>query len=622
MLVRLAWRIGTKLTNFLEQWHTQGWRGAWQYLKDRFDPPPRDLTAWFHAYRPTPKLLNKFRAHSWPESAPRYTILLPVCDPPVPWLQGTLASVQQQTYPHWHCVCVNDGDPNGEAAKLLDVTAAQDARFIVLHTGPRSGVANACQVGLTQATGHYFLVLDHDDALEPHALHRFAQCCLEHNNPDLLYSDEVITTGNLDEILAVRVRPGFSPRYFLNHPYFVHAIAIRLDRLQQVHGFDTTVRVSHDVDLLLRLLDVCQRIAHVPDLLYRWRTHTNSLGHALQTEVQEATVYALQAFHTRRDWQAHISPHPTQFNVYQVQYAPPDDAKVAIIIPTKNRADLLQRCLASVLRTVPAELADIVIVDHASDEPSSVEYLQQLRQRHRVVSTKGDFNFARLNNTAVADIRGPYTHYLFLNNDVFAGQTGWLESMLGEIAQPNVGTVGALLIYADNSIQHAGIGLGLLGGADHCYRGRPLSVNHFERFPAENCELLSPREVMAVTAACQLIHAELYHEIGGFDEAYAVGFNDVDLCLRVRALGYRAIVDSNAVLIHAESQSRGVTDRHPHDTERFFAQYADLLQQGDPYLSPLRDPSPRCDTLQPRLTCPETVPARVLPGCPLPQQGA
>jgi GT2 family glycosyltransferase len=310
-----------------------------------------------------------------------------------------------------------------------------------------------------------------------------------------------------------------------------------------------------------------------------------------------------------RHTNAKVESHPTQFNVLKITPQVPADAKVAIIIPFKNRPDLLRKCVRNLERTVPQDLVRIVLVNHDSTEPDCLAYLEELQLRHTVVSATGPFNFSKLNNDAVKVIAADVTHLLFLNNDVFALHPGWLESMLGWSTQ--AGIVGAMLAYPDGTIQHAGIGLGLLGGVDHAYRGQPVWKNLSERSVGENCELICVREVTAVSAACLLIRRELFNEVGGFDEQYAVGFNDVDLCLRARARGESILLDTNAVLVHEESQSRGKEDRHPEDTARFLSQYADVLAAGDPYLSPLRDPSPRCDTLIHTYRCPDHLAARV-----------
>ncbi|MEO2088133.1 MAG: glycosyltransferase family 2 protein, partial [Gemmataceae bacterium] len=292
-----------------------------------------------------------------------------------------------------------------------------------------------------------------------------------------------------------------------------------------------------------------------------------------------------------------VTPHPTQFNVFDLRYPIDPAAKVAILIPTKNQVDFLRGCVESLEHTVPPHLADIVVIDHESDDPVTRSYLSGLQ--HRVVTATGPFNFSAIMNAGVRQVRGPYTHYLFLNNDTAAPEPGWLERMLGLGCRPDVGCVGATLLYPDDTVQHAGVVVGLLEGADHAFRSWRFGKNHFEREPGDNCGLVCDRDYSAVTAACLLMRADVFDAVSGFDERLAVGFNDTDLCLRVRAAGLKVIQCAGAVLFHYESQSRGTADKHPADTALFKRRYADLLATGDPFFSPLLQPDPIMTALTP-----------------------
>jgi len=617
MLVRLLWNLSRKVTGVLERWHTRGFGAVWESLRERvWRTLPRNPTDWLKAYRPAAALLKRFADTPWPADAPAFTVIVPVYNTREDWLRQAVESVRAQTYPRWQLVLVNDGSPAAPVRPLLDNLAKLDSRIRVIHLETNRGVSAASNAGLAVANGEYVLVLDHDDALEPHCLHRFAEAILCENRPGLLYADEALTGPDLGDVLAIRVRPAFSHDFYLCHPYFVHPVAVRRDLLEAVNGFDETLTTSHDVDLVLRVLEVCDRVTHIPDVLYRWRTHPGSHGHASRATATANTMRAVSE-HVGRMFNApEQRGGPTvsevAFNVLDIRFPVTAGARVAILIPTKNQAKLLRDCVESVERTTPRDLADIVVIDHESDDPDTLAYLAELRPRHRVVRATGPFNFSAINNGAVARVRGPYSHYLFLNNDTAAPEPGWLEHMLGLGCRPDVGVVGATLIYPDNTIQHAGIVVGLLGGADNAFRGRPFSRNHFDREPGENGDLICTRDFSAVTAACLLVRAEAFDAVSGFDEALAVGFNDVDLCLRIRANGWKVLRDAHAVLFHFESQSRGTADQHPADTALFRAWYAELLRVGDPYTSPLLDPDPRMTVPIPRLKCPATVPFRTV----------
>jgi O-antigen biosynthesis protein len=566
---------------------------VWATTKERLRPTlPRNLSEWLAKAAPSAKQLEQFRT----TKGAAITIIVPVYETPPDWLTECLQSVRDQTCSAWQCIVVDDASTSQATLDVLK--QFDDGWFVHVRHDVNAGVAACCNTALSYATGDYILVLDHDDALMPHALYRFTQCLLEHepNEPGVIYADEAICGSELSDVLAIRARPAYSPVYYRHHPYFVHPVMFRISLLYDASGWNTMLPACHDVELMHRILATKPMVAHLPEVLYRWRTHGGSLGHAKQQQVMDSMVGIVGG-----------ELHPTQFNVLKHTPPVPSGAQVAVIIPFKNRADLLRKCLRNLERTVPKELVQIVMVDHESTEPDTLALLNELKLRHTIVRATGPFNFSKLNNDAVKAVNVNITHLLFLNNDVFALYPGWLESMLSWTVE--AGIVGAMLAYPDGTIQHAGIGLGLLGGADHAYRGQPLWKSVGERNPGENCELICPHEVSAVSAACLLIRRELFEQLGGFDERYAVGFNDVDLCLRARAMGETILLDTNAVLLHEESQSRGKDDRHPADTERFLKQYGVI---SDPYLSPLRDPSPRCDTLIPTYRCPDTLTARVV----------
>lgn len=609
MLVRLAWVLARKLTRFLELWHTRGFAGVMETARERIRPTlPKNLSDWLNTYRPTPALLDQFRRKEWPADAPTISVLMPVFDTPADWLTAAVESVLAQTYPRWQLVCVNDASPAPHVRPLLDKYAS--GRVTVIHLDANRGVAAATNAALAAATGEYVCFLDHDDALEPHALHRLAEAVLSEGRPALLYSDEALIGPDLADVLAIRARPAFSHDYYLCHPYFVHLVAMQTELVRRVGGCDETLPASHDVDLVLRVLEVGDKVTHIPDVLYRWRTHGGSLGHQKKQVTTAATLGVLRRHLWHIGRPAEVSPHPTQFNVFDLRYPIDPAAKVAILIPTKNQVEFLRGCVESLERTVPPHLADVVVIDHESDDPATRAYLSGLR--HRVVTATGPFNFSAIMNAGVRQVRGPYTHYLFLNNDTAAPEPGWLERMLGLGCRPDVGCVGATLIYPDDTVQHAGVVVGLLEGADHAFRSWRFGKNHYEREPGDNCGLICDRDYSAVTAACLLMRADVFDTVGGFDEQLAVGFNDTDLCLRVRAAGFKVVQCAGAVLYHYESQSRGTADKHPADTALFRQRCADLIATGDPFFSPLLQPDPIMTALTPRLTCPSVARPRTV----------
>ena len=348
-------------------------------------------------------------------------------------------------------------------------------------------------------------------------------------------------------------------------------------------------------------------MAHVPDILYRRRT-----AGARPDRTEAPRAARIRRHLARLGYEAEVAPtaHP---ECLDVRYRLSRPLRIAIIIPTKNRGDLLQRCIETVEKTVPPDLATIHVVDHESDDPDTLAYLEALRERHRVLPYVGRFNFSRINNHAVTRCGAGYTHYLFLNNDIEASDAGWLEHMASLGQRDDVGIVGAMLVYPDQTVQHAGTMIGLHFGADHAHEFAPAYGADGRRVGGPDLSLLATRELSAVTGACMLVSADAFHAVGGFDVNLAVGFGDTDLCLRVGARGYKVLLDTQAVLTHLGSATRGKgrDDPHPDDTQFLRARYLQKILAGDPFFSPFASRhAPK--HLNPDARCRETVTPRVV----------
>jgi len=578
----------------------------------------KDLSGWFRRYQPKPKLLQRFRARSWPAQAPFFSLVLLLNDEPAAWLEDTLRSIAGQCYPHFEVLVVPEGPAPAELGDMLERLPEVKARLLLLKGGaipqapsasagirPREQLLTSC---LAQARGDYLCFLDQGDWLEPQALPRLAETIL--NDPaDLLTSDEVRTGPQLDLIRAVQTLPAFSYYYYLCYPYFPRPLALRTETVRAAGGLGRDLAGADVVDLVLRLLERADSVSHIPDLLYRRR-------HVLDDAVAAGDVAAAQH---RRVLEAHLQRRgcrtevqPTGYpGCWDVRFALVPRARVAILIPTKNGLDLLSRCLDSLEATVPADLADIVVIDHDSTDPKMRSYLDALRRRHHVIPYQGPFNFSALNNHAVAQLPRTYSHYLFLNNDIEARELGWLEHMLGYGQQPDVGVVGALLLYPDRSVQHGGGLVGVYYAACHAHRYLPGYEKGDRRAGGPNMMLQASRELSIVTAACMLVRADLFQRVRGFDPTFAVGFGDSDLCLRIGALGYQVVFDAQAVLLHHESATRGqsASDPHPVDSQKFRTRYLEKILSGDPFHSPLLSRyAPQA--LNPCARCCESMPAR------------
>ncbi len=524
----------------------------------------------------------------------RIAILVPTYNTPEPMLREMLGSVQAQWYPHWELCIADDASTEPHVRRILQEFARKDSRIKLYLSDANHGVSHATNRALALCTSPFVVLLDHDDLLEPQALWRVAES-VQQDNPDMLYSDEVLVSPDGATVLQYVCRPVFSPEYLREHPYIVHLVGFRTQLLRDLDGLDETLHISQDYDLILRASERARSIVHIPEILYQWRTHTASSGHSKAAEVMRISSGVLQRHLDRTGIPGTIDPGMS-FNFFSPRYPLQTGLRVAIIIPTKNHGALVRQCIESLRATIRQVDYDIILVDHESTDPDSLIYFATLASQATVLRYTGPFNFSAINNWAVSQLPRPYTHYLFCNNDIEAIEPGWLEHMLALAQQPGVGMVGAQLLYPDRTtIQHAGVCVGAFGIAEH--------YGKFLRLPPDRVDiahqgrLIAAHEVSAVTAACLLMRSEVFDAIDGYDETLAVGFGDVDLCLRTLEQGWRILYCPKATLLHHESLTRGKAegyDPHPEDSARFLQRWQSWLERGDPYFHPAYEPRHTC----------------------------
>ena len=516
---------------------------------------------------------------------PLVSIIVPTYNTHETMLREMLQSVREQLYPNWELCIADDGSSQPHVNKILKEYAALDRRVRLNFGLENKGVSHTLNRALKMATGEFVVLLDHDDILEEQALFRVAESVLD-ENPDMTYSDEVKITPDATTVKDYVYRPAFSPEFLRANPYIVHLVGFKTQLLRDIGGFDESLSISQDYDLILRATERANTIVHIPEILYQWRIHYNSAGHQKMDEVMDISKAVLRR-HLERCSERGAINDGTFFNLFDARYPLGDNLKVAIIIPTKNHGNLVRQCVDSIRATVSEVQYDIVVIDHESDEPDTLAYLSSIGPDVRVMRFEGTFNFSTINNWAISRLDGQYTHYLLCNNDIEAIKSGWLDRMLELGQHPAIGIVGAKLLYPDRkTIQHAGVCVGAFGRAEHYGKFLRLPEDRIE--PGYLGELILNREVSAVTAACLLIRKEAYEEVSGFDESITVGFGDVDLCLRVAERGYRVLFCPYAELVHHESYTRGTSaeDTHPEDTALYRSKWQPLMQAGDPYYNP------------------------------------
>jgi GT2 family glycosyltransferase/glycosyltransferase involved in cell wall biosynthesis len=570
-----------------KSWRSDGMRGLKRALQDLQSEKSREH-AWDRYGRTfrkevRPRIIGGVVEMS---SRPLISVIVATFNPNEHMLRQMLNSVRGQLYPNWELCVADDGSSEPHVERVLKEYAAADRRIKLRFERENKGVSHALNRALEMVSGDFVVLLDHDDLLEEQALFRFARCILE-DDPDMFYADEAFVEADASVLRRFAFRPAFSLEFLRSHPYIVHPVGFRTKLLRDIGGFDETLNISQDYDLILRAAEKSRTIVHIPEVLYRWRVHGGSSGILKMSKVMETSTAVLQR-HLERCGEVGTVGDGPSFNLFDTRYPLGEGLKVAIIIPTKNHGELLRQCIDSIWATVTGIPYDIVVVDHESDDPVTRSYFELLPEAVRVLRYEGVFNFSAINNWAVSQVAGPYSHYLFCNNDIEAIEPGWLERMLELGQQSSIGIVGAKLLYPDReTIQHAGVCVGAYGAAEH-YGKR---VRHASEVEQGYAELLTiNREVAAVTAACMLIRREAFEEIGGFDESIAVGFGDVDLCLRVGQRGYRVVFCPYAQLVHHESYTRGTSnpnrDPHPEDSALYHSKWKQLLQAGDPFYNP------------------------------------
>ncbi len=493
-------------------------------------------------------------------SGPKISLCVPVYNPPLKWLKRMIDSVMAQSYSNWE-LCLAD-DCSTEVRVRLELEAARkmDPRIKVVFRKENGHICRASNSALELCTGEFTALLDHDDELLPDALACVAEAIRSNPDVDLWFSDEdkISEDGTPS---GPYFKPGWSVDLLYQQNCVSHLGAFRTSLLRKLGGFRPGFEGSQDWDLALRVVEVvgAHRVRHIPAMLYHWRTIPSSTASTMN-----AKPYTLRA--AQKAVQEHLDRmHPGAKIVelgssayWKIEWPLPNpQPRVSIIIPTRNQAELLRVTLESLIKNTEYEHYEIIVVDHDSDESTAKDYLKQLPIQNPFVSVlqaAGPFNWAAMSNLGGQYAQGEVL--LFLNNDMEIVESGWLRELVSQASRPEVGAVGAALMYPNGRIQHAGVVLGLRGLAGHIYRNSLIEVPTIGGAPHHM------REVTAVTGACLAVRKELFQRIEGFDsEHFPVNYGDVDFCLRLRALGYKTIYTPFARLFHHESASRGETEK-------------------------------------------------------------
>jgi GT2 family glycosyltransferase len=501
---------------------------------------------------------------------PLISVVMPAYATPLPLIRAAVQSVQAQLYPNWELCIADDASPNGKLWAALQALAKADPRIKVVRRETNGHICAATNSGLALASGEFVALMDHDDLLPEQALYEIAALLERHPDADVIYSDE----DKIDDH-GQRFEPYFKPDWnaelLLGQNTISHLGVFRRSLLEKIGGLREGFEGSQDFDLALRASEQTtpDRIHHIPWVLYHWRQQgaTASFSESFMARCADAARRAVQE-HLERTGQTGVAENiegmPGWVRVRRP--APTPRPMVSIIVPTRDRAELLAACAEGVLARTAYEPLELIIVDNGSLEAKTKALFERLDAdpRVRVLHAPGPFNFSALNNQAAAAAKGEIL--VLLNNDITMLDDGWLDVMVAQAVRPSVGAVGCKLYYPDMTVQHAGVVTGVAGiPAVAAHSGVGASKDD----PGYFGELFLARNVQAVTAACLALRRSVFEEVGGLnEERLKVAFNDVDLCLKIRAAGYGIVWTPAAELVHHESASRG-TDQGGAALKRF-----------------------------------------------------
>ncbi len=523
---------------------------------------------------------------------PFFSVIVPLYNTPIKYLKAMIKSVLNQSYKNFELVLIDASGPDhlnvSETVKKMG-----DRRILFTRLVKNEGISGNTNIGFKEANGDYFVMLDHDDTLAPCALYELAKAINE-KDADFIYSDEAVLSDDMKKLVNFHFKPDYSPDYLRNCNYITHICAFSRTLLQQIGGEERSeFDGSQDYDLILRLTEKAKNIVHIPKILYYWRSHAASTAKDMATKpyALEAGANALREHLQRINLPGSVTAQKQNPGAYYIKYNVNNPGTlVSVVIPNKDHVNDLKRCISSIIKMGGHKNTEIIIVENNSELPETFTFYKALLSRFKnikVIQYKGEFNFSAICNLGVKTAKGE--HILLLNNDIELTSEDFITEMLSYSQRPDVGAVGAKLFYPDNALQHAGVFIGLGGSAGHNHKGHPAETG------GAMYRVCTTQNMSAVTGACLMVKRELYVAMGGLDQNnFAVAYNDVDFCLKLRAKNLLNVMTPFATGYHYESKSRGddtncggeKQQRYEREKSNFVTKYADIIKNGDPYYNP------------------------------------
>lgn len=541
---------------------------------------------WRKKYGLNKEVLNDQRKQIL-DYTPKFSIVVPLYDTKPQYLRALIESVQEQTYINWE-LCLADGTGNNTPLKqIVEEYERKDGRIKYEILPENKGISENTNAAIEMSSGEYIVLADHDDIMSPDALFECAKAINENHTIDVLYSDEDKVDMEGKKYFEPHFKSDFNIDLLCSMNYVCHLFVVKKAIVDKVGMLRSEFDGAQDHDFILRCCEVAQNIKHMPKILYHWRCHIDSTAANPESKLYafEAGRKAVEEHYCRVGIPATVEH--TQFHgMFRTRYHWDEEPWISIIIPNKDHVKDLKKIIDSIDEKSTYRNYEFIIVENNSIEEETFEYYKVLEQRKNVhvLYYDGVFNYSKINNFGATEAKGEYL--LLLNNDTELISPDGLENMLHICMRDDVGIVGAKLCYDDDTIQHAGVVIGLGGIAGHTFIGNSrFDLGYMNR-------IACTQDLSAVTAACLMVKKSIYEEVGGLTEEFQVAFNDIDFCMKVRQLGKLVVYTPYAELYHYESKSRGAEDT-PEKVERFNSEVARFIERwnkelglGDPYYNP------------------------------------
>ena len=565
----------------------KGWRVTWiemkRYMVMGTAAEPENLyQIWIEKNEPTKEELQEQKNTKF-KINPKISIIIPMYNTPVNFFEELVDNLIGQTYSNWE-LCLADGSP--EENKELEKIYKKDERIKYKFIGENKGIAGNTNEALSLVTGDFVALLDHDDLLPLFSLYEIVKCINENPDVEFIYTDE----DKFEKLGGKRYDPyfksDFAPDTLRANNFICHFSVFKKELMDKLGGFRSEYDGAQDYDILLRMSEETNKIVHIPKILYHWRVHalsTAKAGGTAKPYAYEAGIKAIQDHINRLGLKGTVEQGNT-LGTYKINYEVIGNPKVSIIIPNKDYINTLKVCLNSLKKLTTYENYEIIVVENNSEESETFDYYKKIDGKDKikvVYFPEKEFNYSKIINFGVKNSTGDYI--IQLNNDTELMTPNWIQEMLGFAQREDVGAVGVELFYPDNTIQHAGIIIGIGGVAGHVFKNLPKGIHGYFSKDA------MIQNLSAVTAACIMTPKSIYYDVDCMDEKFKVAFNDVDFCLKIREKGKLIVYNPFVQFKHYESKSRGFEDtpekkaRFQTEIDRFHDKWQSVLDKGDPY---------------------------------------